>query len=163
MSAPLIPTAAAVMVHADVTDHGRLDVETGCFLLAPRGTNTVTTVALAVSRGIVRHPYHFSVSRRAISQLFRHLTAHDLTILAQVHSHRGPAGLSETDLNHGYSVEGFTSAIIPFYQRPPFSPSEWGWWCYQDRSWTTTEPFELTNDAPADHPIAFDEDGVHAA
>lgn len=161
MSARRIPITAAELVHAHVADHGRLDVETGFFLLAPRATSTISIVALAGSDGVVRHPYHFSVSRRAISQLFRHLTAHDLTILAQVHSHRGPAGLSETDLKHGYSVEGFTTAVIPFYQHPPFSPTEWGWWRYHDGGWDVVEPFAL-GDGPPTAAITFDEQGVHA-
>jgi hypothetical protein len=162
MSVPQIPITAAEPVHAHVADYGRHDVETGFFLLAPRATTTVTTVALAGSHGVVRHPYHFSVSRRAISQLFRHLTAHDLTILAQVHSHRGRAGLSKTDLKHGYSVEGFITAVIPFYQHAPFSPAEWGWWCYHDGGWKVAEPFELADRAPTDM-ISFDEEGVRAA
>lgn len=162
MSVPRIPITAAELVHAHVADYGRLDVETGFFLLSPRGTTTVTTVALAGSHGVVRHPYHFSVSRRGISQLFRHVTAHDLTILAQVHSHRGRASLSETDLKHGYSVEGFTTAVIPFYQHAPFSPAAWGWWRYQDGGWEVAEPFELADGAQT-ATISFDEEGVRAA
>jgi hypothetical protein len=162
MSIPRIPITAARLLHAHVADHGRLDVETGAFLLAPRGTTTVTTIPLAGSHGVVRHPYHFSVSRRAISHLFRHVTAHDLTILAQIHSHRGRAGLSETDLKHGYSVEGFTTAVVPFYRHPPFSPAEWGWWRYNDGGWEVAEPFMLANGAPTGT-ISFDENGIRAA
>jgi hypothetical protein len=150
-------------VQADVTKHGADDVETGCFLLAPAGTNAVTTVALAGSRGINRRPDHLSISRKSVSQLFRYATLKDLTIIAQLHSHRERAFLSGTDLKHGYSVEGFTTAVIPYYQDPPFSPSDWGWWRYENGRWQITEPFELDAEAAVSPPIVFDEDGVHAA
>lgn len=163
MKTPRIPSAAAMIVHAAVTEYGRLDVETGCFLLAPTGSSTVSTVALAGVRGIVRRPDHLAISRRAISQLFRYATANDLTIVAQLHSHRKGAFLSATDLQYGYSVEGFTTSVIPFYQHPPFSPADWGWWRYEDGSWMISEPFGLDDDAPASAPIMFDEDGVHAS
>jgi hypothetical protein len=162
MNTPKIPIQIADLIHEHITTYGELDVETGLFLAAPRGSGTATTVAFAGSRGVERHCGLLALSGRAISQLLRFLAEHDLVALTQVHSHRGPAGLSRTDLAHGFSVEGFTSAVIPHYRRPAHDPGEWGWWRYQAGRWRDTAPFALTGDAPSITAVSFDEDGVHA-
>lgn len=163
MSSHRIPITVADLVHEHVVHYGKLDVESGLFLLAARGSETVTSVAFAGTRGVDRHWGRFAVSARAISKLLRHLGEQDLVAAAQVHSHRGRAGLSRTDLNHGFSVEGFTSAVIPYYRRPPHDPQGWGWWRYHDRRWQPIDPFPLNASATETSAMIFDEDGVHAA
>ncbi len=163
MSTPRIPISLADLVHEHVAAYGALDVETGLFLAGPRGSDTATAVALAGTRGVERHWGRLALSGRAISQLLRFLSERDLVALAQVHSHRGPAGLSRIDLAHGFSVEGFTSAVIPYYGRPAHDPQAWGWWRYQQGHWQPTDPFTLTPAAPATIAVTFDEDGIHAA
>ena len=163
MTTTYIPTCLADPVHGHVAGYGALDVETGLFLAAPRGGDTVTTVAFAGTRGVERHRGHLALSGRAISQLLRFLSERDLVAMAQIHSHRGPAGLSRTDLAHGFSVEGFTSAVIPYYRQPAHDPQTWGWWRYRDRHWRPADPFQLTTATPATTVVTFDEDGIHAA
>ena len=158
-----IPITIADLVHEHVIRYGSLDVETGLFLLASRGSDTVTSVALAGTRGVERHRGRFALTARAVSKLMRHLRQRDLIAAAQVHSHRGRAGLSRTDLGHGFSVEGFTSAVIPFYQRPSHDPQRWGWWRYRDGRWQPTEPLALNRSTAEVSAVVFDEDGVHAA
>ena len=162
MSPTLIPTTIADLVRDHVADYGQLDVETGLFLAGPRGSDTVTTVAFAGSRGVERQWGLLTLSGNAITKLLRFLTQQDLVALAQVHSHQGAAFLSRTDLEHGFSVEGFTSAVIPNYSQPPHDPHSWGWWRYQGDEWRPTQPFELTTSVTAVTAVTFDEDGVHA-
>lgn len=162
MSTPRIPITIADLVQDHVASYGKSDVETGLFLAGPRGDDTATTVAFAGTRGVERHWGRLAISGRAISQLLRFLGERDLVALAQVHSHRGPAGLSRTDLHHGFSVEGFTSAVIPYYRHPAHDPHGWGWWRYQAGRWNATDPFALTTRSPSITAVTFDEDGIHA-
>jgi hypothetical protein len=162
MNTPSIPISIADLVHEHVAGCGKLDVETGLFLAGARDSDTATVVAFAGTRGVERHWGRFALSGRAISQLLRFLAQHDLVTLAQVHSHRGRAGLSRTDLEHGFSVEGFTSAVIPYYERPPHDPQGWGWWRYQGGQWRDINAYTLATDSPPVISVTFDEDGVHA-
>jgi hypothetical protein len=163
MRTTFISSTVADLVHEHVIRYGALDVETGLFLLAPRGSDTVTSVAFAGTHGVERHRGRFALSGRAVSKLLRYLGEQDLISAAQVHSHRGRAGLSRTDLNYGFSVEGFTSAVIPYYRRPPLDPKDWGWWRYHDGHWQTIGPFSLDTNASEVSAVIFDEGGVHAA
>ena len=163
MSVPQIPITIADLVVEYVANYGTLDVETGLFLLASRASVQVSAVAFAGSRGVDRSPLRFALSGRAVSQLFRHLGERDLVALALVHSHRGPAGLSRTDLDHGFSVEGFTSAVVPYYRRPPHDPSRWGWWRHEQGRWHASAAFLLDSAAATVSAVVFDEDGVREA
>jgi hypothetical protein len=163
MSTHRIPITIADLVHEHVIGYGKLDVETGLFLLAPRESDTVTSVAFAGTRGVERNWGRFALSARAVSKLLRHLGEQHLVAAAQVHSHRGGAGLSQTDLDHGFSVEGFTSAVIPYYDHPPRDPQGWGWWRYQCGRWQPIEAFSLSASTSEASALIFDEDGVHAA
>jgi hypothetical protein len=163
MSAPQTPITIADLIVEHVAHHGSLDVETGLFLIGSRANRHVSTVAFAGSRGVDRSPQRFALSGRAVSQLFCHLREGDLVALALVHSHRGPAGLSRADLDHGFSVEGFTSAVIPYYRRPPHDSSRWGWWQHEQGRWRPSAPLPLEGPAATVSAVVFDEDGVREA
>ncbi|MHB1242690.1 MAG: hypothetical protein ACYC1P_04725 [Gaiellaceae bacterium] len=156
----ILPEAATTAIVADVTRHGEEHVETGGFLLAPRDADTISIVALAGTVGIVRRRDLLQVSERALDRLFAHADEHDLWLPAQFHSHGLEAFMSTTDINHGLSVEGFISMIVPHYEAPPINPSAWGWWRYQD-AWTSIAPPKASLGAV--FVIKFDEDGVRGA
>lgn len=163
MSGVRITSAAIDTMTGYVADWGARRVETGGFLLADaeRPNAIIDTVALAASAGIVRQRLLFGVSGGAIGQLFDWAADSGLRICAQVHSHQGDAFLSRTDLKHGFAVEGFTTAVVPFFADPSRDPQRWGWWSFRDGSWQSCPP-------PA--PVAgrvrvvhFDERGIRAA
>ncbi|HUF84619.1 MAG TPA: hypothetical protein VMQ81_08530, partial [Acidimicrobiia bacterium] len=82
---------------------------------------------------------------------------HDLWIPAQYHSHGLGAFMSECDLEHGLSVEGFTSTIVPFFANPPGDPRAWGWWRF-DGDWSPiAAPLRGHGEVAR---VTFDEDGV---
>jgi hypothetical protein len=155
-----LPDVGAYAVVEHVLRFGQLDLETGGFLLAPRGAKQITSVACAGNTGITRRPELFQVSERALDRLFAHAEEHDLWIPAQFHSHMFEAGLSLCDLEHGLSVEGFQTTVIPFFHTPPADPALWGWWQYS-ASWKTVSAPNACS-APVKI-IAFDEDGVRDA
>jgi hypothetical protein len=156
----ILSEAATTAIAADVTRYGAEHVETGGFLLAPRDADTISTVALAGTAGIVRQRDLFQVSERALDRLFAQADEHDLWIPAQFHSHGLEAFMSPTDINHGLSVEGFISMIVPHYAAPPIDRSAWGWWRYDD-SWTAIAPPKTSLGAVS--VITFDEDGARDA
>jgi hypothetical protein len=148
-------------VIAEVERYGALACETGGFLLTTAGTpERLAIAALADERGIDRRRGLFEVSGRAIERLFAWAGERELAIRAQVHSHGRRAFLSRTDVEHGFTVEGFTTAVVPWFAAPPADPARWGWWRCAGGDW-------LTADAPAVIEAAaeivhFDEDGVRA-
>ena len=155
-----LPHAGAHAVHEEVRRFGRLGIETGGFLLAPRGLSQITSIACASSTGIARRPDLFQVSERALDRLFAHADECDLWIPAQFHSHMFEAGLSLCDLKHGLSVEGFQTTVVPFFHAPPADPALWGWWHYS-AGW---KPVVAPNASGAPvQVVAFDEDGVRDA
>jgi hypothetical protein len=156
-SALVLPDAAAAAVVAEVAEWGFRRVETAGFLLASRGREEVTAVALAGTSGIVRRRDLVQISDIALDRLFAYADHHGLWIPAQFHSHYGAAFMSPTDLDHGLSVEGFVSTIVPFFTEPPSNPAEWGWWCYQ-QSWQTIQPPRGSSEPTK--LITFDEAGV---
>jgi hypothetical protein len=156
----ILPEPATAAIIADVTRFGAESLETGGFLLAPRDEKTIATVALAGTAGIVRRRRMFQVSEIALDRLFAHADRHELWIPAQFHSHGGAAFMSPTDVDHGLSVEGFVTTIVPDFASPPANPSQWGWWRYDD-AWTPIASPRLA--AGAVSVISFDEDGVRGA
>jgi len=68
--------------------------------------------------------------------------------------------MSPTDIDHGLSVEGFVTTIVPSFASPPADPSQWGWWRYDD-AWTPIASPRLA--AALVSVITFDEDGVRGA
>jgi hypothetical protein len=153
-----LTAAARDAILAEVRSYGARNVETGGFLLAPiESPKILQTVALAGSAGVERRFGLFEVSAEAINQIFTWASEHELRIAAQVHSHGRRAFLSSTDIEHGFSVEGFTTAVIPYFRDPPIEPSDWGWWVYKKEWTSTTAPTLVEGDCKT---IRFDADGV---
>jgi hypothetical protein len=153
-----LPAGAARRIAADARAHGLTDVETGGFLMAPRGRDAVRIVAFAGVTGVVRRRRLFQISAGAIDKLFEHADQNELWIPAQFHSHGGTAFLSPTDKRHGLAVEGFVSVVVPFYAAPSDNPSSWGWWQYRAGEWV---PTRAAGASLADSAyLRFDEDGV---
>jgi hypothetical protein len=141
----------------DVRDHGDAGIETGAFLLG-LADQPVTTLALAGDAGVARHKRQFRVTARALHRLFTWADQRELQVVAQAHSHGGAAFLSRSDLRHGFSVNGFTTAVIPYFGMPPQDPAEWGWWRYEHGEWIDVEPPGVIDGAAA--VVVFDESGV---
>lgn len=134
-----LPEAATAAVIADVLRFGTARVETGGFLLAPRGSDAISAVALAGSGGIVRRRDLFQVSDLALDRLFAYADENGLWIPAQFHSHGHGAFMSACDVEHGLSVAGFVTTIVPHFAEPPADPASWGWWRY-DGGWVPVGP-----------------------
>lgn len=158
-----IPAAGVAAIVKDIAAFGARDLETGGFLLAPRGGATdgdgvVTAVAAAGDVGIVRCRDAFQISERALDRLFTFADDHGLWIPAQFHSHEVAAFLSFTDERHGLCVEEFTTIVIPAYAAPPEDVARWGWWRFTAGRWREAEPGHVTSGTV--HLVRFDEAGV---
>jgi len=152
-----VPAAAVTTVVADVARYGAANVETGGFLLAPRPDDTTTIVALAGEVGIVRRRDQFQVSELALDRLFAHADDQGLWIPAQFHSHGLAAFMSDCDVDHGLSVDGFVTTVVPYFASPPLDVGQWGWWRF-DGVWVPLLPPRTLSAAVS--VIVFDEDGV---
>jgi hypothetical protein len=148
-------------IHAEVAAYGRHGRETGLFMLAPLGTTRISHVAFAGTRGIIRRRGLFTVSARALARLFRYARERELTVVAQLHSHEHGAFLSDCDLQHGFAVEGFTSAVIPDFKAPPRDPRRWGWWQFSSGRWEARPAYGLLPVGEGTL-LDFDEDGIRA-
>jgi hypothetical protein len=135
---------------------GARGVETGAFLLRDRDA-PACCIALAATVGVVRRPDLFTVSGRAIAGLFSWADDNRMRIAAQVHSHRRGALLSRTDLEHGFSVRGFISAVIPFFVAPPRRIERWGWWQFDGAWQPARSPLVTKGNLRL---VRFDEEGV---
>jgi len=155
-----VPATAVAIIATEVRGYGHRRLETGGFLLLPRDTATVSTVAFAGAPGIVRRHNLFQISERALDRLFIFADDHDLQIPVQFHSHELGAFLSRTDAEHGLRVEGFTSVVIPTYSAPPVEISQWGWWCFTTGAWVSAVVPQIGHGAVT--AVRFDEDRVHA-
>lgn len=153
-----LPQEAVRIAVDHVRRYGGEDVETGVFLLAPRGSDAIGVVALTGDQGITRRRNVFAVSGTALDVLFEWADGEDLVVLAQLHSHGGRAFLSPTDIEHGFAVEGFTSTVVPRYNAPPTDPARWGWWRYEGGAWRAILP-PTALDGPV-RCVMFDEEGV---
>src|ERR1035437_6884361 len=136
---------------------GARGVETGGFLLASRGSDTATVVAIAGTTGVIRHRDFFQISDLALDALFAYADQNDLWIPAQFHSHCRVAELSLCDIKHGLSVEDFVSTIVPFFAEPPAAVAAWGWWRY-DGGWRGVPAPAVTSEVSA-LTVTFDENG----
>src|SRR5437660_1251066 len=110
-----VPAGAVETITTEIRVYGQQLLETGGFMMLPRGCGTVTTVAFAGITGIVRRQHLFQISARALDRLFTFADDHDLYIPVQFHSHERGAYLSWIDAQHGLRVDGFTSVVIPTY------------------------------------------------
>jgi hypothetical protein len=147
---------------AEVQVFGKRDLETGGLLLATSSEpNHLHVLALAGSRGIVRRPYQFVISAAAVERLFGWAEECGLRVRAMVHSHGTLAAMSPTDRRHGFTVEGFTSVIVPHFAAPPEAPSAWGWWRFTSGVWRSTVP-GLQAEGTAEV-VVFDETGIQNA
>lgn len=151
-----LSTASVETIVSEVAAWGATDLETGGFLLGDHD-GAIGWVALSAAAGIRRRRDQFVVSGRAMSVLFGFADELGYAIRAQFHSHGARAFLSKSDLRHGFSVNGFVTAVLPTYAEPPAAPSAWGWWTYS-RQWIPTPPPVVV---PGDtRVVRFDEDGV---
>lgn len=147
---------------AETRRWGSRPAETGAFLLAPAShPDRISILALAGDAGIRRSRDLFQVTGPAVEQLFAWAGDGDLRVRAQVHSHRGDAFLSVTDLRHGFNVEGFVTSVIPDYGTPPVDPTQWGWWEFGHGAWRPRAA-PLSVAGPADI-LVFDAHGVRRA
>ena len=153
-----LPATAGRVIAEEVRRFGQRDVETGGFLLAPRGHSTVTVVAFAGEAGIIRERLLFQVSALALDQLFGFADQRSCRIPAQFHSHAAGAFLSFTDQQLGFRVNGFTSAVIPRFTDPPAGVPTWGWWRFSSENWTPCQPPQTKGDDM--EAVTFDEEGV---
>lgn len=138
-----LPAAIAGIVASAGTQE--LGVETGGFILGDWQTREGTVLAVAGTAGVMRTPLHFSASELALAALFEWTAAAGLHVLAGWHSHRGPAFLSDVDLEGGFNVKEFISAVVPYFHDPSANPDDWGWWTYDGSEWLESPAPVLTS------------------
>jgi proteasome lid subunit RPN8/RPN11 len=153
-----LPAGVGRAIAVEVGCYGALGVETGGFLLAPEGTGSVSAVAFAGTRGIIRHRLRLQISEIALDQLFGFAEQHSFWVPAQFHSHAGEAFLSQADREYGLRVPGFISAVIPGFAGPPERTDAWAWWRFDGTDWiAAARPRTGYGDM---RQVIFDEDGV---
>lgn len=147
MSGVELPCGMGRAIADIVQQSGEEDVETGGFALAPMDASTGTVLALTGTKGIERNWGLFRVSGEALATLFDWADERELRVLAQWHSHKHDAFLSAVDLDGGFNVQGFHSAVIPNFASPSSDPADWGWWTFDGIGWVETQvPSSRTND-----------------
>lgn len=156
MTSLSITSETVAALTSEVAAWGCRGVETGGFLLGG-DDRAISCIALSGGPGIRRDRNHFRISGRAVAALFIYADEHDYAIHAQFHSHRGSAFLSDTDLAHGFDVDGFVTAVLPTYASPPLDLRAWGWWAYRGNWLPTRSPVVVAGDTRV---LRFDEEGV---
>jgi hypothetical protein len=137
MRALLLPAAMPARIAFEARAGGADNVETGGFILGAPGA-TASILALTGEKGITRQRDLFLVDGLAMATLFEWVDARDLTVAAQWHTHGRRAFLSETDLEYGFNVPGFTTTVVPYYRNASADPADWGWWTFDDGEWVAT-------------------------
>lgn len=155
-----LPATAGPVITQEVRGFGQRDVETGGFLLAPKGQGTVTVVAFAGQAGVTRQRQLFKVSALALDQLFAFAGQRACWVPAQFHSHAADAFLSFTDQQYGLRVSGFISAVVPRFADPPTDLAAWGWWRFSSENWTPFQPPPIQGHEV--EAVIFDEEGIRA-
>ena len=155
-----IPQRAVDAVVIETRSYGNRLLETGGFLLAPTGSDSVNGVVVAGELGILRRHNLFQISERALDRLFTYADESGFWIPVQFHSHRFGAFMSNTDAEHGLRVEGFVSTIVPQFSHPPGDVGSWGWWQFQHGDWRPCLSAAIHDGEPA-AALVFDESGVH--
>lgn len=153
-----VPNALPARIAAHVEEWGKANCESGLLLLGQPDQALADVAAWPVTKGIVRNRGRFAISGRALAQIFDWATERGLVVRALIHSHRGRAFLSWVDLDHGFSVPGFISAIVPRYRAPSVDVAAWGWWEFNGGEWIELEAPLLTERALSE--VVFDERGV---
>ncbi len=137
----VLPARGVDAIVEDARRYGACGVESGAFLLGPlTADGMVDTIALLGRRGITRHADHLVISARALGHLFERADREGRQVLAQLHSHRREAFMSETDERFTLTVRGFTSGVIPFAATASPEPSRWGWWRFDGSRWRVSSP-----------------------
>jgi hypothetical protein len=134
MSPLLLPAGLPARIAFEARAAGARVIETGGFILgAPDAPASV--LALTGEMGITRRRDLFHVTGLALATLFEWVEERDLTVAAQWHTHGRHAFLSETDLEHGFNVPGFTTTVVPYYRQASPDPADWGWWRFNGDKW----------------------------
>lgn len=144
MSALLLPTGMPPRIATEARASGAYTVETGGFILSAL-EGPASVLALTGERGVVRRRDLFRVSGLAMATLFEWVEERELTVAAQWHTHGRRAFLSETDVEHGFNVPGFTTTVVPHYRTASADVASWGWWTYDDREWAAVSPPALVS------------------
>lgn len=150
---------AVAVVLGETRTYGQQGLETGGFLLASVGSESLTGVALAGDAGITRYRQLFQVSEGALDRLFTFADDRGLWVPVQFHTHAAMPFMSWTDQRYGLRVEGFVSTIIPHFAAPPDDIGFWGWWQFQQGDWRRCTPAKILP-VELDFVIVFDEDGI---
>lgn len=154
----VVSSSLGSLVAEHVARWGAASAETGAFLLASEDDGAADTVAWPGVKGVVRRRDAFAVSGVALARLFDWASVTGRSVVAMLHSHGRHAFLSDVDLDHGFSVPGFVSGIVPHYKAPPCDLRQWGWWRFDEGRWVdTTPPIEAELTVVQ---VVFDEDGV---
>jgi hypothetical protein len=134
MSTLLLPERMPARIAAEARAAGADLVETGGFILAA-GDEPASVLALTGDKGITRRRNLFHVSGLGLAALFEWAEERALTVAAQWHTHGRRAFLSDTDLEYGFNVPGFTTTVVPYYQHASADPADWGWWTFDSHDW----------------------------
>jgi hypothetical protein len=134
MSALLLPDRMPARIAAEARVAGADLVETGGFILAAE-QGPASVLALTGEKGITRRRDLFHVSGLALAALFEWAEDRELTVAAQWHTHGRRAFLSDTDLEHGFNVPGFTTTVVPYYRQASPDANDWGWWTFDSGEW----------------------------
>jgi hypothetical protein len=138
-----LPRGLPDRIAAEARAAGASAVETGGYLLA-EGSQPVSVLALTGTQDIHRERGIFHIGSRAMATLFDWASVRSLRVVAQWHSHRYEAFLSETDLAYGFNVPGFRTCVVPDYEQPSSDPRDWGWWLFDQEWMETSAPVVVT-------------------
>lgn len=115
----LCPSALLPRSLEELARDGKFGNEGTCFWLGQKLDSEAIISHLAILRteGVEKHPFNVTVSAEAMRQLHDAISARNLILIAQVHSHSSACGvdMSPTDHAYGISVPFFLSVIVPHY------------------------------------------------
>jgi hypothetical protein len=153
-----VPNALPEQIAVHVEGWGQKSCESGLLLLGQPEEALAHVAAWPGKKGIVRMRGKFAISGLALAQIFDWASERELVVRALVHSHGGRAFLSWVDLDSGFSVPDFVSAIVPQYREPSSDVSDWGWWQFDGERWGDFDAPSLVDEALIE--LTFDENGV---
>jgi hypothetical protein len=153
-----IPSALPGLIAAHVENWGRDRCESGLLLLGEPEATLADVVAWPGEKGIIRKRGKFAISGLALARIFDWATDREVVVRALIHSHGGRAFLSWVDLDYGFSVPGFISAIVPHYREPSSEVTDWSWWQFDGTEWADLDTPNVVSQPLSE--VTFDEDGV---